>query len=103
MWSLATLTLLGTAPAFLLRRPSTIEVAQCSVAIKWVLAGRLHFTACSLDTASSADVAIHLHLAVGQSAFVALGTKDMIGHPVDTILAFGGFTTQSALRITLQR
>ena len=39
-----------------------------------------------LDSAGAANVAIHLHLAVGEGTLVALGAEDIVGHPMDSIL-----------------
>ena len=39
-----------------------------------------------LDCAGAANVAIHLHLAVGEGTLVALGAEDIVGHPMDSIL-----------------
>ena len=55
-----------------------------------------------LDGACTANVAIHLHLAVGKGTLVPLGAEDMVGHPVDSVFAFGGLATHSALGVTLQ-
>ena len=45
-----------------------------------------HSPSALLDGAGAANVAIHLHLAVGQGALVALGAEDIVGHPMDSIL-----------------
>lgn len=94
--------MLGAAPVLLRRRPGSEEVAERSIAVKGITALGVDFAASGLDGAGAANVAIHLHLAVGQGALVALGAEDIVGHPMDSIGAFGGFATHGAGGITLQ-
>jgi len=61
---------LSAAPVLLLRRPGAEEVVQGRVAVEGIASTDLDLAASVLNAATSADVAIHLDLAVCQSAFV---------------------------------
>lgn len=62
----------------------------------------MDFTARFLDGASSANVTLHLHLAVGQLAAVRLVAKHMLFGPMDAVNALGSFSCMSAAGLALQ-
>lgn len=84
---LAAFALLLAAPDLLGGRPRAAPIAQSSIAIKGCFAGSLFTAASCLDGACTAHIALHLNLAVGQIASIALGAKDVFLSPVDTLLA----------------
>lgn len=63
----------------------------------------MNFTASFLNRAGSANITLHLHLAVGQLAAILLATEDIIASPVDSADALGRLSLDDTLCITLVR
>lgn len=93
---------LRAAPMLLLGRPGTEEIVEGSVAIEWIFPNGMHLTTCVLDRAASTNIALHLHLAVGQFAAVLLAAEDMVARPMDAVDALGALTLQMTHRVALQ-
>ena len=72
------------------------------MAVKWVFASSMNFTANFLDGAGSANVTLDLHLAVGQLAPICLCTEDIRLRPVDAVNALGTLSCMIADSIALQ-
>mmetsp|Transcript_21016 Transcript_21016/g.49962 ORF Transcript_21016/g.49962 Transcript_21016/m.49962 type:complete len:816 (-) Transcript_21016:20-2467(-) len=102
--SLAALVLVAAAPLLLLRRPGAEEVVQRSIAVVGLAAGAAaHLAARSRDGAGAADIALHLNLAVGQSARVPVCLEHVVGGPVDAGLAHRGLAVEGAGGVAAQR
>mmetsp|Transcript_21014 Transcript_21014/g.49950 ORF Transcript_21014/g.49950 Transcript_21014/m.49950 type:complete len:270 (-) Transcript_21014:596-1405(-) len=101
--SLAALVLVAAAPLLLLRRPGAEEVVERRSAVEWVRSSCMHRTACFLDGAGPAHIALHLNLAVCQGALLVLRVEDMVCRPVNAFDASGGLSFNGARRVTLLR
>mmetsp|Transcript_83754 Transcript_83754/g.102629 ORF Transcript_83754/g.102629 Transcript_83754/m.102629 type:complete len:202 (-) Transcript_83754:975-1580(-) len=89
--ALAAFALLGATPLFLGRRPSSEEIAQGCIAVKSRRSGHMDGATGFLNTAGTANIALHLHLTVSKSTSIIASREHVVFGPMDAIHAGGAF------------